>query len=138
VKITQVTYFFVSYSLLNSSILFVLPLMYKSKEEYDRMCKVLFSIKVNILLGFLCLISAVLVVFFPVSRILIIGDLIPLILLLVMSFFNLSEFIRQSRYLDKDMAQLGSKILTHIQIPLGIAGIVVSFLHILFSHYILL
>lgn len=131
-------YFFSNFFLINVGILFLLPLFFRTKEEYDVIRKYIFGNSAHIYLGIMGLVLTVLCLIFPMTGPIIIGDLLPAAGLLLYSLMLLLGYIRVSKYLKRNMVREGEMILNSFQIPAGILGIIIGVLHIFLGRIFLL
>lgn len=131
-------YFFSSFFLIYLGIVFLLPLVFKTKEEYDVIKKYLFGSGLHVFGGILGCVLAMLLVVFPLDGTFLVGDLLPAVAILVLSVLLLLGYVRISKYLSKKMIEEGSTILDSLQIPAGIMGIVMGLLHVFFASVIFL
>lgn len=136
-NIRIIIYFFINFFLLISGFVFVLPLFFDTKEKYDTINEFIFGNHIHVLLGFVGIIFAIANIFLPVDLILIIGDLLPILILLIISFLLLLGFVRNSKYLPSKLVNKGNNILTNLQIPIGFVGIGVGFIHIFLANIII-
>ncbi len=118
--------------------IFILPLLLKTKEEFDTLKKYIYGSGIPVYTGVVSLTASILMLFFPMKEIIILGDLIPMLVLLTMSITLLFGYIRQSRYISEEMRTRGESILTSLQVPIGIISIVSGVIHIFFPEIIFL
>lgn len=136
-RLNVILYFFSNFFLICCGLLFILPLFFSSKDEYDKIKKIIFVNKHHNIFGFFGILISLLILVFPMNNmktqktIIIVGDLIPMIVIFIMSATLLFGQIRHSKILDENMSKKGDEILTSFQIPIGIAGIICGIIHII-------
>lgn len=133
-----INYFFTNFFLINSGFLFILPLFFASKTDYDKINN-LFSRNIFfVVMSFLGILLFFLLLFFPSAKIVIFGDLLPALVLLLDAAIYLFGYIRMSKYLDKKTITRGENILIRLQIPLGIVSITIGIIHVFLGGVVLL
>lgn len=136
--ITDVVFFFSSFFLINTGIIFTLPLAFKTKEDYDGVKKFLFGNSLHIQAGFFGLVIFVLLLFFSKDEIMIFGDLAPALMTLVLTVLLLLGYIRVGKFLTGELKERGTYILESIQLPAGILGIITGLVHVFFGNILFL
>ncbi len=138
IPLEVILYFCTSLFLINSGFVFILPLFFKTKEDYDVVKNIFLKNSLYVFIGFLGLILCVFLLFLPMANIIIVGDIIPVIIVLINSVMYLFGYIRLSKYLDEKIIQRGERILENIQIPLGFVSLLAGFVHIFFAKILFL
>jgi hypothetical protein len=125
-----ILYFFTAYYLINTGFLFFLPLMIKTKKDYDVIKSYLYKKALQFLLGIAGIIVGILRLIFPHDAPIILGDLIPAILSIVVGLTFLLGHIRFTIGLSQQQMQEGKEILASLQIPIGIIAFTAGILHV--------
>jgi len=143
-KINLIVYFFSNFYMLVFGLIFILPLFYSSKEEYDKVKKIIFGNKLHTYIGFFGIVLTTLEITFPMPALLktdsviIFGDFIPSVIILIISITLIFGFIRNSKILSPQLIKKGDDILTSFQIPIGIISVLVCAIHIVAPEAILI
>ena len=135
---TLIIYFFSNFFLIFFSLLFLLPLIIKTKKEYDLLKKYIFGNIIHVFIGMGGIILGCIVLVFPYDRIILLGDFIPAVCLLLVSITLVFGYIRISKSIENEMLDEGQVLLDKFQIPIGILGMVAGVAHIFFPGIVLL
>ncbi len=132
----RVTLFFIStFYLISGGILLLLP----SIPKLDKEIKTFFlKGKFQVRMGVFGIICIVIFAVFPFDKIMLIGDLLPLISCTAMTLLFITGYIRISKHIDQKTLSRAEKILTSLQIPVGFSGVITGFIHIVFPGVIFL
>ena len=133
-----IIYFCTNFFLLFFGLLFLLPLIMKTKEEYDIIKQYIFGNILHVYTGIFILILGFIILIFPYDTILIIGDLIPAVALIIVSLTLFFGYIRLSKSVDNSLLSEGQAILEKLQIPIGFMSISAGIIHILLPAIIFL
>lgn len=115
---------------LGSGFVFLLPLLFPTKESWETVNSVLFRALFMILSGVMGLMLAILKLFFPVAGVVVFGDFLPVLALSTGCLFHWFGYIRNSRSLDPKLKEKGVTILSGLQVPAGIALLAVGLIHL--------
>lgn len=137
-QIKLIIYFLTNYFLLTSGFIFLSPLLFKSKEDYEKAKKYFFKARSRILFGILGMGIFSLALFFPYTTIIIIGDLIPVTAVFFSSIIYLISYIKMSKYLDEKKLEKAETTLLSLQVPVGGINIALAVIHILIPHILFL
>lgn len=127
-------YFISTLFLIVGGVLSALP-MFASLDK--KIQKAILSSSFQVKFGLYGIVSFIIFAFFPGDEMMILGDFLPFVSSLILSLLFLAGYVRESRYLDEATTQKADKILTFLQIPVGIAAFAVGVLHIIFPKWIL-
>jgi hypothetical protein len=122
-----VLYFF------GTGILFLLPLLFPSKESWEVVQSVLFRNLFIIISGMTGILLLILKLFFPRGGVVVFGDFLPVLGLALCSILHFLGYVRVSRSLDQKLKERGSTILSGLQVPAGFVIIGLGIVHLLFA-----
>lgn len=113
-----------------TGILFLLPLLFPSKESWEVVESVLFRNLFSLLSGTTGIFLMVLKLFFPRGGLVIFGDLLPVLVLALAGVLHFLGYIRVSRSLDGKLKEKGAAILSGLQVPAGFVILGAGVLHL--------
>ena len=131
-KLSLIIYFFSNFLLVFFGFLFLLPIIVRTKSEYDILKKYIFGNIIHVFTGIIGIILGFIVLIFPYDKILIIGDLVPAMCIFLISVTLIFGYIRISQSIEHKMLVEGQIILEKFQIPIGMIGIIAGTGHIFF------
>ncbi len=128
-----VLYFLTAFYLINAGFIFFLPLIMRTKSDYDVIKSYIYKRAIHYILGLAGLALGILRLFVPQHPPIILGDLVPSVIMILVGLTFLLGHIRYTKGISQQKIEEGTEILSALQIPLGIISFAGGVLHVILS-----
>ena len=128
-------YFISTFFLIAGGIISVLPVFPGINREFK---KIILKGKFQVRMGVYGLVATSLFAFMPYDKTIFIGDFLPMVVSLWLTFIFITGYIRISKHIDQNTLSRAEKILAVLQIPSGFLSIAAGVVHIFLPGIILL